>query len=216
VRRYLSASLLAALLFAGCGGTSETTSDVETGGTSNGQTSYNVASEGFAVAAPESWRAISVDQLTNNGELEAMFKETPALERYAEAFRGPNSPLKFFAMDPNIRNAFATNLNITVEELPAGMTLDGYEQASRSQLQTLTNIVGEFGSERVELPAGQALRLTYQLKLTASGRLRTASTLQYIFVGGGVAYVLTYTTLPEFASDYEDEFAESARSFRLT
>jgi len=214
VPRHLPAAVLSALLLAGCGGSDE--SGFEEQGTSAGLTTYQVASEGFAVAVPEAWRAISVDELGDGGELESAIEETPSLAPYAEALRGPNSVLKFVAVDPKVRNAFATNLNVIVEELPSDATLEQYEQATLAQLRAFPSVRGEIESERDELPAGPSVRLSYSLELTSGGRLVTVATRQYLLVAPRAAYILTYTTLPELASDYEDAFAESARSFRLS
>ena len=135
-----------------------------------GGTTYDVASAGFSIAVPESWRTISADEFGDGGEWESVVTETPALAPYAQAFQGPDSVLKFVAVDPNVQDEFATNLNVIVEELPAGATLDDYEQAFVSQLESLPNLVGAIDRQRVELPAGPALRASYRLTLLTAGR----------------------------------------------
>ena len=123
--------------------------------------------------------------------------------------------LKFAAVDPNVQDDFATNLNVIVEELPAGTTLDDYEEAFVSQLQSLPNVVGAIDRQRVELPAGPALRASYKLTLTTSGKTWTVSTRQYALVEEGRAFILTYTTLPAQAL-LRRPFTRSAQSLRLT
>lgn len=44
--------------------------------------------------------------------------------------------------------------------------------------------------------------------------MRSVATFQYGLVANGWTYVLTYTTLPEFAAEYEADFERSARSFQ--
>ena len=214
MRRHASALVLAALLLAGCGGGSEGVGEPEAQRTTGGQTTYKVDSAGFSIAVPESWKTISADEFSKGGGMEDVIRDTPVLRPYAEAFEGPNSVLKFVAVDPKVRNKFATNLNIIVEEVPAGMTIEGYQQALLSQLRAFEALQGEIETERVELPAGPAARLTYHLKLLAGGRQVTTSTLQYAIVLDGAAHILTYTTTPDLAFTYQDTFAESVRSFR--
>jgi len=212
--RRASTFVLTALLLAGCGG-SDSTGEWETRSTSPGRTTYDVASAGFSIAVPESWRAISADDLAASDEWEAVIKDTPALGPYAEILQGPDSVVRFIAVDPNVRDEFATNLNVIVEELSADVTLDDYEQEFIAQLESLPSLLGGIEHRRVNLPGGRAVRTSYMLKLVTSGRTRTVSTLQYAFVGEGAAYTLTYATLPSVAGAYQDTFAQSARSFRL-
>ena len=214
MRRHLP-YVLTVLLLAGCGGTGDSTG-VETRATSAGSTTYDVASAGLSIAVPESWRTISADEFSEGGEWEDVVTETPALAPYAQAFQGPDSVLKFAAVDPSVQDEFATNLNVIVEELPAGTTLDDYEQAFVSQLESLPNLVGAVDRQRVELPAGPALKASYKLTLLTSGKTWTVSTRQYALVDEGRAFILTYTTLPDQAAAYEDTFARSAESLRLT
>jgi hypothetical protein len=214
VLRYLLYAL-AVFLLAGCGGADDSTG-VETKTTSAGATTYDVASAGFSIAVPESWRTISADEFAEGGKWESVITETPALAPYAEAFQGSDSVLKFAAVDPRVQDDFATNLNVIVEELSADATLDDYEEAFISQLQGLPNVVGTIDRQRVELPAGPALRASYKLRLLTAGRTLTVSVLQYALVDEGRAFILTYTTLPARATAYEDTFTRSAESFRLT
>ncbi len=207
--------ILTALLLAGCGGTDDSTG-VETRATSAGSTTYDVASAGFSVAVPEPWRTISADEFSDGGEWESVVTETPALAPYAEAFQGPDSVLKFAAVDPSVQDEFATNLNVIVEELSSDATLEEYEEAFISQLEQLPNVVGAIDRQRVELPAGPALRASYRLTLLTSGKTWTVSTRQYALVDDGRAFVLTYTTLPAQATAYDDTFTRSAESLRLT
>ena len=216
MRRLASALVGAVLLLAGCGGESEGVGAPEAQRTTGGHTTYKVASAGFSVAVPESWRTISADEFSKGGGMEDVLRETPALEPYVDAFQGANSVLKFVAIDPELSEEFATNLNIIVEAIPDGMTNESYEQGLLSQLRSFAGLVGEVETTDVELPAGPATRLDYQLDLEASGRQVTTSTLQFAFLLEGTAHILTYTTTPDLGSKYEDAFVESARTFRLT
>ena len=65
----------------------------------------------------------------------------------------------------------------------------------------------------VDLPAGRAQRLTYEGRFTFDGQERTIATLQYGLVADGWTYVITFTTLPELADEYENDFERSIGSF---
>ena len=69
------------------------------------------------------------------------------------------SGLVIFAFGPDI----TTGTNLNVLSLPSmGMNLDLLEQANLAQLKTLAE--GEVSTERVTLPAGEALHLRYNIK----------------------------------------------------
>ena len=131
-----------------------------------------MASQGFSVAVPESWQAISVDEY-RDGDVEGLIKENPALEQYVEAFQGPDSLLKFVAVGPNV----GLSLNIIVEELSLGMTLEKYSQASMSFVRTQPTVSGDIESERVQLPAGEAVKVSYTTEFMIAGSPQTVVNL---------------------------------------
>jgi hypothetical protein len=208
-------------LLAGCGGGDDGGGDTgsaaapEPQGTSGGFTAYEVPSEGFAISVPEAWKAVSVDDVKESGAFERFAQENPEFQPYVEAFSGPNSVLKFIAIDPERTKDFSTNANVTVEPLPAGTSREQYLDAVVAKLGEIGVAEGDVEQETVKLPAGEADRISYESNVALGDVERALATLQYLIVANDKAYVLTYTALPELAEQSADDFAASAESFRL-
>jgi hypothetical protein len=211
----LAACVLGAALLCGCGGGGEEPVGSEPQHESTGLTTFEVASAGFSVAVPHSWEAVTADASPESDSLEAVLEKAPTLQPSVEALREPGSVLKFVAFDPEVREEFATNFTVVVEQLAAGVTFEKYASTLITQLELVPVVVGDVERADLELPAGEAVRASYRLKLTAAGRTTIVSTLQYALVADRAAYTLTYTTLPDLAGDYEAAFEDSARAFRL-
>jgi hypothetical protein len=128
---------------------------------------------------------------------------------------GPDSPLKFVALDPDIRHGFATNLLVGVEDLPDGMKLDDYERATRLQISSLGTLRGEIEVGEAALPAGEARTMSYRMRLTVGGTETVFATRQYYLVDGDKGYVITFTTPPGLVDAYANSFVRSADTFRL-
>jgi hypothetical protein len=96
------------------------------------------------------------------------------------------SGLVLFALGPD--PAAGTNLNILAAP-NLGVGLDLLEQANLAQLKAIAQ--GEIASERVALPAGEALHLRYAL--SAAG-VPTAPTIdQYIVIAGDEQLIISVT-----------------------
>jgi hypothetical protein len=144
--------------------------------------------KGFAITLPEGWTRIDLA----SGDLEALIAaagaSNPAL---AEAYSGQikamlASGLVLFALGPD--PAAGTNLNILAAP-NLGVGLDLLEQANLAQLKAIAQ--GEIASERVALPAGEALHLRYAL--SAAG-VPTAPTIdQYIVIAGDEQLIISVT-----------------------
>jgi hypothetical protein len=131
--------------------------------------------KGFAVTLPDGWTRIDLE----SGDLEALLTaagaSNPAL---AEAYSGQikallASGLVLFAFGPN--PMAGTNLNILA--VPSlGVSMDLMEQATVAQLKSVAQ--GEVASERVMLPAGEALHLKYAV--AAEGVPNAPTVDQYV------------------------------------
>jgi hypothetical protein len=138
-----------------------------------------VPEHGFAITLPTGWTRIDLQ----SGDLEAIMAaagaENPELaELYSTQIQTMlASGLVIFAFGPDI--TAGTNLNIL--SLPnMGMSLDLLEQANLAQLQNLAE--GQVSSERVTLPAGEALHLRYNI---AAANQPTSPTIdQYLVLMG--------------------------------
>ena len=178
-------------------------------GEENGLAAYEVESGGFTISVPQQWKTANIDEVIDEGTLDEIRKEDPELADQIEPIAQPGSPVKFVAIDPDVKDDFATNANVYVEEVPAGVTREQYFDAT---LQQVTDALGAPEQEQVTLPAGEALRLSYEQEI-ASGR--KIAILQYILFENGTGYVITYTTLPDRSSEYAETFESSARTFAL-
>jgi hypothetical protein len=211
--RRLSAGLGATLLSIGllaCGGTTATTAPATptpspsvaatsvptpapttspTSGASQATTGrIAFPDKGFAITLPDGWTRIDLA----SGDLEALIAaagaSNPAL---AEAYSGQikamlASGLVLFALGPNPM----TGSNVNILAVPNfGVSLDLLEQATKAQLKAVAQ--GAIDSERVTLPAGQALHLRYAV---ASAGVPTAPTVdQYIVVAGKNQLIISVT-----------------------
>ena len=207
--------MLAALFLAACGGGEEAAEGPRQAGTEKGLTVYEVDSGGFSIAVPPGWDTVSADDLLDSGDLDVVAAENPEFEPYFRMLAGPDSPLKFVALDPDIRQGFATNLLVGVEDLPDGMKLDDYERATRLQISSLGTLQGEIEVGEAALPAGEARTMSYRMRLTVGGTETVFATRQYYLVDGDKGYVITFTTLPGLVDAYANSFVRSADTFRL-
>ena len=207
---------LTALLVAGCGGGDGGSSDApQPSGASDRLETYELASHGFAIGVPESWQAVSAEIVAESEAVKELARRNPAVKPFVDAVRRPSSPLKFVALDSEGERGFAANVNVVVEPLPQEMTLDEYREALLRQLAASGIAEGSVDRDEVELSAGRATRLAYEADYDAAGPGETVRTLQYAIVSGEEAYVVTYSTLPDQAGRYADDFDASIRSFRL-
>jgi hypothetical protein len=184
-------------------------------GAGRGSHVYRIPTAGAGVSLPSSWKPVDAEHLLRSAELQRLEQENPELGDLIAAVSDPNSPVKFFAFDPDIRRQFATNLNVVVSPLPTTVTFAFFANAITAEVRAL-RVVSQLRTQRVTLAAGPALRLTYRIRVTANGRSFQTATLQYAFLrGGNESVVFTYTTLPQLQAHYAATFGASASSIRF-
>jgi hypothetical protein len=159
----------------------------------------------FAVTLPEGWTRIDLRAQDIDAMLDAAGSMNPDLaELYSQQIRAMAAQgLVVFAFGPGA--ASGTNLNI-LSTPSMGLTLDFLEQANVAQLEALTN--GEIGSERVQLPAGEAIHLSYSM--SAGTGMPAPSIEQYFLLNGDKQLVVSITNASEADAD------AIARSIELT
>jgi hypothetical protein len=170
---------------------------------------HHVSAAGFSIAAPAAW--IDVTQLTP--QVLAKESEVPGLRAYVEAARNSKA-IKLIVVDvgkTTVANHFASGLNVT--QVPTIGDLQTQREITIAQLKSAGVVVGAVESSYVTLPAGKALRLAYRARFAVGSPV--VATLQFVFLHGGKATVITYTTLPKLQSHYGAPFARSAHSFRF-
>jgi hypothetical protein len=170
-----------------------------------------VPGQGISLTVPASW--VATEQGVSSAVLEQMARENPKLAPFVRGLGGPNSPMKFIALDPNVRNGFATNVNVVVVPAPAGITFAQYKQALVAELRSI--VTGKIEQSVATIGGARALRASYRLRITL-GRTVTVQTLQYAFLRPGRSVVVTYTTLPGLKAAYATRFRRSAASIRFS
>jgi hypothetical protein len=147
-----------------------------------------VADHGFAMTLPDGWTRIDLEA----GDLEAMFEaagaQNPELAGlYSQQVRAMLAQgLVLFALGPDPTSG--TNLNV-LSTPSMGFTLDFLEQANMAQLEALAD--GDIQSERVTLPAGDAVHLRY--KVAAGSGVPSPTIHQYLLINGAKALMVSVT-----------------------
>jgi hypothetical protein len=201
--------LLVALLLAGCGFGGEAAPEAVVG---DGLTRYEISSGRFSIGIPETWHATTSTQM-EKASFKRFASQNPAFAAYAGAVAKKHSSFKFFAYDPVVRNRFATNLNVVVIPVREGRTPERYKRSALAEAKSIAD--SRLDSSEVDLPVGKALRIEYRARFLLNGRKKTIAMTQYALLVDSKSYVLTYSTLPAFRSDYSAWFKLSAESFQL-
>jgi len=181
-----------------------------------GMTRHEVKEHGIAIGLPDDWRAVSPGEVLSDKEMQELGGENPSIAPYLEAVSGPKSPIKFFAFDPDVKKGFATNLNIIVAGGAEGASLDDLAEAAVAEIEKLPTVTSEIKEDRVDLDAGEAVRLRFQQRFKAEGSAVEVSTTQYGLIVDGTSYILSFTTLPEQLKAYEDDFGAAMQTFKVS
>jgi hypothetical protein len=202
VRRAILISLGIVALVTGCGGGSSEPS------ASGEWTRHDIRDTNASVALPEEWKALEdFDEQTLSDFTDENEKFAPYVEPLLR-----NDVFKLFALDPDIEEAFATNLNVIVA--PVGMPLRDWVARENASTRRVA-VPGSLRTSYVTTPGGEAARVSWLLELNSGGEKKTVRSVQYMFQDAGSGYVLTFSTLPSLATKYEPTFKKSAESFRL-
>jgi hypothetical protein len=163
-----------------------------------------IPDQGFAVTLPDGWTRIDLAAKDIDALIEAAGAQNPDLAgMYTQQIRAMAAQgLVLFAFGPNM----ATGTNINILSTPSmGLSLDFLEQADLAQLGALAD--GEISSERVLLPAGEAIHLRYALSAGSGAPSPTIE--QYFLLNGDKQFVVSMTNASEA------DVASIARSIEL-
>ena len=181
-----------------------------------GWTTHTVSADGFKLELPPEWNRVEAG--TVDESLDAVRKDNPELAQVIESqLSGSLSTfVKFFAFDtrsPTLAEEFATNANVVVESLPAGVEFDEYLQANISQLRAVPKVSVSLEDDNVALPGGRAALIRSTFTLNSPDGERQVSVTQYIFLKGNRGFILSMTTTPGHAATYEPLWVQIAKTF---
>ena len=199
----LAGLVLCLAVLAGCGGSDDR-------GDASSLEQHVVDRAGFAVSVPGDWRTL--DSLEDE-DVDEFAEENPDFEPFLR-FVKETDALRFIALDPDVKDEFATNLNVLVTQLPSSVDFDRWIDQNVQAIRGIPSArVGRPTPE--ELPAGRAVHLEWSYEQRQEGVARRINSDQYYLRDGNRVFVLTYTTLPDQAASYRETFARSARSFEV-
>jgi hypothetical protein len=201
-------------ILAACGGGDDGSDSPSSKRDAGTLTVYELSDPSFSLGVPKSWTAITREELRETGAVERFSRDNPAVAPLLDGILRSGSPMKFIALDPAVRQGFATNVNVVVEDVPDDMELSDLARSSAADLRTL-GVVRGLRTGIVSLPAGEAVKITYRMQLRYGTVTRSVATLQYALIADGKSYVVTYSTLPGLKQRYASAFEDSAQSFRV-
>lgn len=149
-----------------------------------------VADKGFAITLPAGWTRVDITPEALEAAMAASELD-PALAAQYEAqiktLLGTGLSIFAFGPDPT------AGTQVTVLALPGmGLSLDLLDQINQSQLENLAE--GDIVSERVTLPAGDAIHYRYSLGVEGTGGAKLD---QYFVLAGTNQLVVTATNASE-------------------
>lgn len=149
-----------------------------------------VADKGFAVTLPAGWTRVDVTPEALEAAMEASDLDPALAAQYqAQISSLLGTGLSIFAFGPDP----SKGTQVTVLALPSmGLSLDLLEQINTSQLENLAQ--GEIVSERITLPAGDAIHYRYSIGVAGTAG---ATLDQYFILAGTNQLVVTATNASE-------------------
>jgi hypothetical protein len=153
-----------------------------------------VADKGFALTLPDGWTRVDITPEALEAAMAASELD-PALaaqyETQIKSLLGTGLSIFAFGPDPS------KGTQVTVLALPSmGLSLDLLDQINTSQLENLAE--GDIESERITLPAGDAIHYRYAVGVEGTGG---ATLDQYFILAGPNQLVVTATNAsPEEAT----------------
>ena len=188
---------------------------------SDGWTVYTMEEDGFTVALPPEWQRLEMDPAKMQAAVGQVAENNPEfskmLTQQAQSILATG--VSFYGFDlslESVQSRFITNISILKAPLDVDVDLDVVAQLNVNQIEMLPGVQKPVENTAVELPAGDAHRLRYTMKMNmASGEETNAAFTQYIFLEDGIIYVMTMTTRADLLPGYATDFEKIAQSFSL-
>lgn len=149
-----------------------------------------VADKGFALTLPDGWTRVDITPEALEAAMAASEMDPELAAQYSAQIKSLlGTGLSIFAFGPDP----SAGTQVTVLALPGmGLSLDLLDQINQSQLENLAE--GDIVSERVTLPAGDAIHYRYALGVEGTGG---ATLDQYFVLAGSNQLVVTATNATE-------------------
>ncbi len=184
----------------------------------DGWTLYDMPTEGLAIAAPPSWAVYPVDSEGISRLYEDLADEDPRvvtqLDDIVRSFQDQGHMLGY-ETEPQSGARFVPNFVVVVEDVP-GIDLGTIADLSVQQIQGLPNVVGEVESERIEIPAGEAVVLRYVVdQLLSDGDTVRVTIGQYMLSDDSQVVVVTFSGPSEDADEMSALFEEIIETLEI-
>ncbi|PJF21553.1 MAG: hypothetical protein CUN56_10480 [Phototrophicales bacterium] len=163
--------------------------------------------DGLSISVPESWIDVSDEDALMAAGADALSESNPQLSSILEMAQ--TQDFAFFLLDPTT----TANLNVIVQASPSPVTLDQLEMLLPGQYESFGITVVD--SQRVELPAGEALRFQLEVALDSSADPLVVKQFQYILVENDNFYFLTMGLATDGFEDMTPIFEAIAESLEL-
>ena len=184
-------------------------------------TVHTVEEEGFSLALPPGWQVFDLSSDSLESMLESVVDENPELgQMIGPQVRGlAAAGIKFYALDLSpeaTAGGFPMSVNIVKQAMGMEVAPDFMADIAAGQLESLESVKGDVTTREIDLPAGEAAQILYEMNmaLPTDGRLDLAM-VQYLLVRGEDVYVLSMGSSADDAERNLSFFDQIARSFRF-
>ena len=181
---------------------------------------YPVASDGYAMALPNSWVYQELSAATIDQTIAELKKKNSQLADIMQK-QGKQllaSGIKFYAIDGAPGSSVGgavTNCNIIRQVQPQVYSLDYVLTANLQDLENTTAVSKPITHKRAQLGVGEAEQVQYVITMTgANNQVVKFSTIQYLLVHGKDTFIITFGTPPTLESKNISVFQKIIQTFR--
>lgn len=175
----------------------------------DGYRRHAVREAGISVALPIGWQVLGQHDASFPGALQNLTRLHADFFRPIAALSSPDSPLKLFGFERGFWHGHATTMMVSQATYRRPGAYSRWAPRIVSALARAQGRRGPVAAQRVDLPAGPALRAAYQT--------RTGDTVvAYVVAGGNGLWALTFRTPTAHAGSAARGFARTATTLELS
>jgi len=181
---------------------------------------YDVPAERLSMALPHDWQRIEMDPATLQAVMDVWHDRDPQVAAILEQAKGLiEQGIVFWGIDLSptaLAAGYVANVNVLKSALPVTMSLSVLSQVSAAELENLEAVVSAVTRERVQLPAGEAETLRYQMRVPdVQGETLTVDAFQCLLVDDGMVYTVSLVSKAGGPEDYQAIFEQMLESIRF-